>query len=94
MKRTNIEGNDVTETPLTQDASDRVELSGNEYDAMIARLDMASVGIAKLTEIIAKIKEQLAEEERMRNKKKGVVLTLEEAGGFAPMPRTNTQRPN
>lgn len=92
MKRTNIEGNDVTDTPLTHDGSDRVELSGVEYDTMIARLDMASAGIAKLTDIIDKIRVQIQEENEA--KKRGII-TLNEAGGMAiPLNREQRRRMN
>jgi hypothetical protein len=59
MKRLNLEGNDITETQVAWDDSDRVELSGFEYDKLLARLEAAAMTVQNLKELFEALKKKI-----------------------------------
>ena len=68
MKRLNLEGNDITETQVAWDDSDRVELSGFEYDKLLARLEAAAMTVQNLKELFEALKKKI------NNDKGGIVV--------------------
>jgi thiamine pyrophosphate-dependent acetolactate synthase large subunit-like protein len=59
MKRLNLEGNDITETQVAWDESDRVDLSGFEYDKLLARLEAAAMTVQNLKELFEALKKKI-----------------------------------
>jgi hypothetical protein len=74
---------DITESPTAWDESDRVEMSGMDYDLIQGRLKGATITVNKLTELFAQIKEQ------MKNEKRGNVIVIPEYTGGILGPQKN-----
>jgi hypothetical protein len=53
---------DITESQTAWDPSDRVELSGEEYEAFLARLDAASATVNTLKGMFESIRAQIQKE--------------------------------
>jgi len=70
MKRLNLEGNDITDTQLAWDESDRVEMSGFDYDKLLARLEAAAMTVNNLKELFEALKKKI-------NDDKGRILIVD-----------------